>query len=471
MQNITNLTLLTDLYQLTMMEAYFFDGRKDDQAAFDYFFRKIPFNGGYVVFAGLSELLESLSELRFTQDDLAYLKEIGFREKFLNYLERFTFNGDVYSVEEGSIIFPNEPLLSVRGNLIECQFVETILLNTLNFNSLIATKASRMRLAAGNKILGDFGLRRSHGLGGIQASKAAIIGGFDSTSNVLAAHKFDLKPVGTMAHSYIQSYKDELTAFRKYAEAHPGKATLLVDTYDTLKSGIPNAIKIAKELEQKGDKLAGVRLDSGDLISLSLKVRKMLDEAGLKYVKIVASNQLDEYLIKNIVDEDAPIDIFGVGTNLVTGQPDAALDGVYKLSMINNRPSLKLSETDEKITLPGLKQILRHYDEENYFFTDVIINEDEEAVKSFHPIRNELEEGKINTDKTERMLSTVMSNGRILIELQTPTELSMLVKSNLEKLPAKFKDFKNPGTFTVGLSKQLVERRNILKRKFSYLKE
>lgn len=452
---IKNTALLTDLYQLTMMQSYFDDGRINDTVSFDYFFRKIPYEGGYVVFAGLSELLNIISSLKFESDDLDYLKQTGFRKDFLKYLESFSFKGDLLSMEEGSIVFPDEPIVSVRGSLIECQLIETILLNTLNFNSLIATKALRIRIAAGDKILSDFGLRRSQGLGGIQASRASIIGGFDSTSNVLAAKEFGLKAVGTMAHSYIQSYDDELTAFKKFAESNPDNCTLLIDTYDTLKSGLPNAIKVAKEMDERGEKLKGVRLDSGDLLTLSKEVRKQLDSAGLGYVKIVASNQLDEYAITKLLEVDAPIDIFGVGTNLITGQPDAALDGVYKLSSINNRPSLKLSETEDKITLPGLKQVYRITDQTGFYLQDIIALENESP--------DEIMNGMENL-KYEQMLKPVVRKGKVINHENDIENIKRNVLQNLQCLKPEQKIIDNPIHYKISLSNSLSKLQSELRQ-------
>lgn len=460
--SVENKSLLTDLYQLTMMQAYFDDGRENDPVSFDYFFRKLPFNGSFVVFAGLDELLNELAKLKFNKAELNFLSKLGFKDEFLNYLVNFRFAGDIYSFEEGSIVFPNEPILSVRGKLIECQFIETLLLNILNFYSLIATKAARIRIAAGSKVLSDFGLRRSQGLGGIQASRASIIGGFDSTSNVLAAYKFDLKAVGTMAHSYIQSYDDELTAFRKFAQSHPNNCTLLIDTYDTLKRGLPNAITVAKELGKKGLKLNGVRLDSGDLIKLSKQVRKSLDDAGLNYVKIVASNQLDEYAIQEIIEQKAPIDIFGVGTNLVTGQPDAALDGVYKLSSINNKPSLKLSETNEKITLPGTKQVLRFENQKGEYIGDAVVLEDEESINEMILMNRKNSVVNTTKHKSTKMLQHVMKNGKILIQENSAEEIREKVKENLNHLNSSFKKLKKSEVYHVGVSKKLLDLQNKL---------
>ncbi|MDZ7681120.1 MAG: nicotinate phosphoribosyltransferase [Fodinibius sp.] len=263
--------IYTDYYELTMAQGYFLAGRKNEQACFDYFFRDIPFDGGYVVFAGISDLLEILDSFRFHEDELQYLANQGFRTEFLNYLRDFEFNADIYAAQEGEIIFPREPIVRVEGSIIEAQILETLLLNILNFESLIATKAARMKYAAGQHKVLDFGLRRAQGYGGIQASKAAIIGGVEATSNVYSSFMHDIPASGTMAHSWIQSFDDEITAFRKYAEFYPDNCILLVDTYDTLGSGVPNAIKVAKELEEQGYKMKGIRLDSGDLAYFSRK--------------------------------------------------------------------------------------------------------------------------------------------------------------------------------------------------------
>ncbi len=314
-----------------MAQGYFLSGKKDTPARFDYFFRKAPFNGSFVIFAGLHNLLEMLEGFSFDTDALYFLESRRFNPKFLEYLGNFRFEGNVFASPEGEIVFPYEPLISVEGSLIECQLIESMLLNIINFKSLIATKASRISHAAGNREFVDFGLRRGQGTGSIQASRAAIIGGAASTSNMLAACHYGLKSTGTQAHSWIQSFEDELSAFRQFSRTFPENCILLVDTYDTLRTGVPNAIKVAKEMEREGNKLSGIRLDSGDLAYLSKNARKMLDDEGLQYVKIIASNQLDEYVIRSLREQNAPIDSFGVGTNLITGKKDAALDGVYKL--------------------------------------------------------------------------------------------------------------------------------------------
>ncbi|HKJ80578.1 MAG TPA: nicotinate phosphoribosyltransferase, partial [Ignavibacteriaceae bacterium] len=378
--------LYIDHYELTMAQGYFQDGRQNLPASFDYFFRKNPFGSGYVVFTGLQDLLQMVREFRFDKEAIDYLHKIGFNSDFLEFLKNFSFKGNIYAPEEGEIIFANEPAVRFEGNIIETQLIETLSLNILNFQSLIATKAARLRHSAGNKVLIDFGMRRAQGLAAIHGSRAAVIGGINSTSNVYGAYLYGLTSSGTQAHSWIQSYDDEITAFRKFANAFPENCVLLVDTNDTLKSGVPNAIIIAKELEEKGEKLSAVRLDSGDLAYLSKKTREMLDNAGLNYVKIVASNQLDEYLIKSLIEQGAPIDIFGVGTNLITGQKDAALDGVYKLGTSNGKPSLKISEDIDKVTLPGIKKIYRYLNGNGRFYADGIMLDDEiEPDKIFHP--------------------------------------------------------------------------------------
>ena len=332
----------TDLYEIRMGEVSFLENRKDNPVSFDYFFREIPNKGGYVLFAGLDELLGILEDLHFSAEDIAFLRKLNFDPSYIDYLEKFRFFGTVYSVREGEVVFPNCPILRVEGTQVEAQLVESLLLNILNFESLIATKASRMRYVAGDRILSDFGLRRAQGPGSILAARSAIIGGFDSTSNVYAAEEYGLEVAGTMAHSFVESYDSEIEAFRAYARTSPGQCIFLVDTYDTLHSGIPNAIIVAKEIEKLGFRAAGIRLDSGDLAYLAKAARHLLDEAGLHYIKIVASNKLDEFVIRSLLEQSAPIDIFGIGTRLVTGQPDAALDGVYKLSMAGGKPRLEI---------------------------------------------------------------------------------------------------------------------------------
>lgn len=452
----------TDLYQLTMAQVYF-NTKTDGQAVFDYYYRTNPYNGGYVIFAGLEDILEIIEDLRFTPEDISYLKQHGFTVEFLDYLSKFQFNGTIFSSKEGDIVFPNRPILQVKGNIIEVQIIETVLLNILNFQSLIATKANRIRTSAKTEILLDMGLRRAHATGGYYATRAAIIGGFDSTSNVLAAEDYDIPCSGTMAHSFIQSYEDELEAFRDFAIHRPKNCVLLVDTYNTLKFGIPNAIVVAKEMEERGERLMGVRLDSGDLSYLAKKTRKMLDGAGLDYVKIVASNQLDEYVIKSLKDQGAPIDIYGVGTNLVTGNPDAALGGVYKLSEYNGEPRIKLSENIEKVSLPFQKQVYRMIDEKGMFYgADVVtINSENEVKEMFHPFDN-TKHLDLTRFKHEPLLEVVMRNGKRTQSPRSVMEIKEFSQERLKQLPDEYKRFQNPHIYKIGLSEKLKDVRNEL---------
>ena len=449
--------LYTDLYELTMAQGYFLSGRHEQPATFDYFFRRLPFDGGYVIFAGLSDLLQMIQNFKFHADEIDFLRKQGFKEEFLTYLKEFEFKPTIHSVKEGEVIFPNEPVLRVEGTIIEAQILETLLLNTLNFSSLIATKAARIKQAAGEKPVVDFGLRRSQGLGGLQASKAAIIGGFEGTSNVLAGMQNDIPVNGTMAHSWIQSFEDELTAFRTYAQYYPDSSILLVDTYSTLKHGVPNAIKVAKELEEKGHKLIGIRLDSGDLAYFARKSREMLDKAGLEYVKIAVSNQLDEYLIKSLFDQGAPIDLFGVGTKLVTAYDDPALDGVYKLSSINGEPTLKISENEEKVTLPDAKKVIRYFNQDGSFYSDGIALADEETPDViYHPYITH-RSTNVGHLRSEELQHKVVENGQVVIEIPTLKESAQYAHSRLQKLNDEHKRFDNPHVYKVGLSNQLRE--------------
>lgn len=458
--------LYTDLYQIAMGQAYLMDGTAEKPAVFDYFFRTIPFGGGYVIFAGLEPLLQSLESLRFEAEDLAYLRELGFQPDYLAFLKDFRFSGDVYSMKEGEVVFPLEPVIRVEGRLFEAQLVETLLLNLINYQSLVATKASRMRLAAGNRVLSDFGLRRAPAQGGLLASRAAIIGGFDSTSNLEAARLFGLEPAGTMAHSFIESHGEEFQAFMKFVEANPERAILLVDTYDTLRSGLPNAIRAGLEMKKKGLKLRGIRLDSGDLAYLSKKARALLDAAGLKEAKIVVSNLLDEQVIRSLIEQEAPIDIFGVGTKLVTGVPDAALDGVYKLSVFDGQPRMKLSDNLTKTTLPGRKQVARFQDEQGFFMADAIQLTDEGLPeRMFHPF----EPGKsldLRTYRDESLLEKVMAGGRRLKGEQSVSQIAAYARQRLQQLPPEHKRFEFPHVYKVGLSQRLLALRNELMEKY-----
>ena len=452
--------LFTDHYELTMAQGYLLDGRQDLRACFDYFFRKNPFGSGYTIFAGLEDLLDIISDFKFESEAINHLYKLGFKSDFLEYLKNFRFNGNIFAPREGEVVFSGEPIVRFEGNIIETQLIESVSLNVLNFQSLIATKASRLRHSAGDRVVIDFGMRRAQGMSAIYGSRAAVIGGVNSTSNVYSAYSYGMTSTGTMAHSWIQSYDNELDAFRKYAHAFPQNCVLLVDTFDTLRSGIPNAITVAKEMETKGQKLFAVRLDSGDLAYLSKRARAMLDKAGLSYVKVVASNQLDEYLIKSLIQQGAPIDAFGVGTSLITGQKDAALDGVYKLSMADGKPNLKLSEDFEKITLPGVKKIYRYFNGNGNFYADgILLNEEDNPERIFHPLQP-MKSSEVKDMKKEVLQSEVYSAGNVLYKKKSIKEISEYAKERLAKLPDEHKRFENPHLYKVGISSKLMNLRN-----------
>ncbi|MHA6280676.1 nicotinate phosphoribosyltransferase [Salinimicrobium sp. CAU 1759] len=453
----------TDQYQLTMGQVYFSKGEAKDVAIFDYFFRKLPFEGGFAVFAGLETLLDLLKDFRFTDKDLEFLKTQNFSSEYLEFLQNFRFRGKIYSMKEGDLVFPGEPVVRVEASIIEAQIIETLLLNVLNFQTLIATKAARMSIQAKGRTLIDFGLRRAQGFGGYHASRAAAIGGFEATSNTRAGRDFGFAVSGTMAHSFIQSYEHELDAFRDFAVAHPENTILLVDTYDTLKSGLPNAIQVGKEMESRGQKLKGIRLDSGDLAYLARRSREMLNNAGLDYVKISVSNQLDEHLIKSLLDQEAPIDIFGVGTSLVTGKPDAALDGVYKLSYFQDQPRIKLSETISKVTLPHKKQVYRLLDEDGHFLgADVVcLGGEENPEMMYHPY-DPLKFRYINDAKKEKLLDLVMEDQKRTSKNRSISEIKSFSKERLSKLPPEYKRFFNPHLYKVGISQKLRDERDRL---------
>ena len=366
-----NLTMMTDLYELTMMQGYFFEGN-EDKVVFDVFYRKNPSGSAYAITCGLDQVIDYIKNLSFSYEDIDYLRGLGiFKEDFLSYLAGFHFSGDIYAIPEGSVVFPKEPLVKVIAPIMEAQLVETAILNIINHQSLIATKASRVDYAAGGGVM-EFGLRRAQGPdAGTLGARAAVIGGCTGTSNVLAGELYGIPVQGTHAHSWIMSFPDELTAFRTYAKMYPDACILLVDTYDTLKSGVPHAIQVFKEMRDAGitSKLMGIRLDSGDIAYLSKKARKMLDEAGFTNAIISASSDLDEYLINSLKTQGCTVTSWGVGTNLITSKDCPSFGGVYKLAAIKNQdgefiPKIKISENTEKITNPGNKTIYRIYDKE-----------------------------------------------------------------------------------------------------------
>jgi len=457
----------TDFYQLTMSQVHFLKNRQDETVVFDYFFRRLPFAGGYAILAGVETLLDLLEELAFSEEDLAFLKDQGFDPRFIEYLKSLHFTGTIRGLKEGDLIFPNVPILQIEANIIEAQIIETVLLNILNFQSLIATKASRMRQVAKDKTLIDFGMRRAQGPGSYYASRAANIGGFDATSHVRAAIDFGIPVSGTMAHAFIQSYDSELNAFQDYADGQKDKCVLLVDTYDTLASGVPNAITVGKRLEAEGHKLLAIRLDSGDLAYLAKESRAQLDRAGLHYVKIAASNQLDEYVIKSLQEQGAPIDIYGVGTRLVTGMPDGALDGVYKLAWANGKPRIKLSENPIKTTLPGRKNVLRVLRQDGQLEgADVInLNNANLPERMYHP-HDRYKSKALEKYQLKPMLNNLMVNGRRQEARRSLAEIANFSKEQLKTLPEEYKRFENPHLYKIGISAELRDARNALIEKY-----
>ncbi len=383
--NNQRLELVADFYEYTMANGYFNKDMEDRIAYFDVFFRKVPDEGGYAIVAGLEQIINYIRNLSFDEEDISYLrKQNKFSEEFLNYLENFRFTGDIWAIPEGTVVFPNEPLITVKAPIIQAQLLETMLLLTTNHQSLIATKTSRIVREAQGRPVMEFGARRAHGINAaVEGARAAIIGGAVGTSCTLSAKKFNVPASGTMAHSWIQSFDSEYEAFKAYAELYPDDCIFLIDTYNTIESGLPNAIKVFNEvLKPKGYRPKAVRLDSGDLAYLSKKVRKILDEAGYEDCKICATNSLDEYLIKSLIEQDAKIDLFGVGENLITAKSEPVFGGVYKLVALEKDkkivPKIKVSENTAKVTNPSFKKVYRFYDNETKkAIADVITLADE----------------------------------------------------------------------------------------------
>ena len=383
--NNQRLELVADFYEYTMANGYFNKNMEDRIAYFDVFFRKVPDEGGYAIVAGLEQIINYIRNLSFDEEDISYLrKQNKFSEEFLNYLENFRFTGDIWAIPEGTVVFPNEPLITVKAPIIQAQLLETMLLLTTNHQSLIATKTSRIVKEAQGRPVMEFGARRAHGINAaVEGARAAIIGGAVGTSCTLSAKEFNIPASGTMAHSWIQSFDSEYEAFKAYAELYPDDCTFLIDTYNTIESGLPNAIKVFNEvLKPKGYRPKAVRLDSGDLAYLSKKVRKILDVAGYEYCKICATNSLDEYLIKSLIEQDAKIDLFGVGENLITAKSEPVFGGVYKLVALEKDkkivPKIKVSENTAKVTNPSFKKVYRFYDNETKkAIADVITLADE----------------------------------------------------------------------------------------------
>lgn len=468
-----NLTLLTDLYELTMMQGYFKHKDRNETVIFDAFYRSNPCGGGYAVAAGLEQLIKYVKELHFSSQDIDYLASLGIFDKdFLDYLADFQFSGDIYAIPEGTVVFPREPLVKVIAPIMEAQLVETAILNIMNHQSLIATKAARVCYAAKGDGIMEFGLRRAQGPdAGIYGARAAIIGGCIGTSNVLCGQLFDVPVKGTHAHSWIMSFPDEYTAFKTYAEMYPSACILLVDTYDTLKSGIPNAIRVFQEMRAAGILLTyyGIRLDSGDLAYLSKKARKMLDAAGFPDAVISASNDLDEYLIETLKAQGAAITSWGVGTHLITAKDNPAFGGVYKLAAIMGTdgefvPKIKLSENSEKITNPGNKTIYRVYEKESgKIKADLIclVGEqfhEDEPLLLFDPLepwkKTRLAAG---TFTLREIMVPIFQNGTCCYESPRVMDIREYCRQELDTLWDETKRFANPHKVYVDLSKKLYD--------------
>ena len=463
-----NLTMLCDFYELTMSNGYFKNGMKDKIVYFDVFYRKNPDGGGYAIAAGLEQIIEYVRDLHFDADDIEYLRSRKFfDEEFLAYLSSFRFTGDIWAVPEGTVVFPGEPLMIVRSNAIEAQFIETFILLTFNHQSLIATKASRIVRAASGRVVSEFGSRRAHGPdAAMLGARAAYIGGVDSSACAIADELYGVPAGGTMAHSWVQMFDDEYTAFKTYCETYPENATLLVDTYNVLKSGIPNAIRAFREvLVPRGIKKCGIRIDSGDITYLTRKARKMLDEAGFPECRIVVSNALDEYRIRDMILQGAQVDAFGVGERLITAKSDPVFGAVYKLAAVedgdgNITPKIKLSENAVKITTPHFKKIYRLYSNESAKAeADLICLHDEEIDTSkpleiFDP--DHTWKRRVMEDYTaNELLVPIFKSGELVYELPTLEQIRNRCKVSLGSMWEEVLRFENPHNYYVDLSQKL----------------
>ncbi len=445
--------LFTDFYELTMAQGYFIHGMGEKRAAFEYFFRSSPCGSGFVVFAGLQPLLEALKDLRFRQEEIDYLRSTGkFREEFLGYLQELSFSLDIYAPEEGRVVFPHEPVIRVEGPLLQVQLVETLVLNYINFQSLIATKAARVVLAAWQDPVLDFGLRRAHGPnGGLFASRSAYIGGCAATSNVQSGREFSIPVSGTMAHSWVMGFADELSAFRAYAEVYPENPILLVDTYDTLKSGLPNALRVFREMRERGLNFRpGIRLDSGDLYTLSLKAWEMLEREGFENPIIVGSGDLDEYKIEALKKRGAKINAWGVGTRLLTSADCPYLSGVYKLAAIKEKgkwsPRIKLSSDPTKVSLPGRCRLWRKYKDDKYSGDYITLAGEKPGEKDLFSLT-----------------SLRMKDGKSLYA-EGLNEIRKRVREEISKLPEGVKKLRNPEKYPVRYSERLIALKKELMR-------
>ncbi len=465
--NNMNLTMLTDFYEITMANGYFQNGWKDKTAYFDMFFRKVPDNGGFAIMAGVEQVIEYLKNLTFDKDDIEYLRSRKqFGEDFLEYLENFKFNCDVWAVPEGTPIFPNEPVVIVRGPVIEAQFIETMVLLTINHQSLIATKANRIVRAAQGREVMEFGSRRAQGYdGAIYGARAAYIGGCIGTACTIAEKEFAIPAIGTMAHSWIQMFPCELEAFRVYARTYPDNCTLLVDTYNTLKSGVPNAIRAFRdEIVPRGFRPKAIRIDSGDITYLSKAARKLLDEAGFEDCKIVASNSLDEFIIRDILSQGAEVDLFGVGERLITSRSEPVFGGVYKLVAVEEEgrlvPKIKLSENVGKVTNPGFKQVYRLYDlASNKAIADVLTLHDEvidenQPYEIFDP-EYTWKRKTLTGFRAQKLLVPIFEKGQCVYESPSTQQIKEFCRAQVDTIWDEVKRFENPHKYYVDLSKKL----------------
>ena len=474
-----NLSMLVDFYELTMSNGYFENGFGDAVVYCDMFFRKNPDKASFSITAGLQQFIEYVNTLTFTKEDIEYLRGQNiFDEKFLDYLLNFKFTGDIYAIPEGTVVFPNEPLVTVKAKIIEAQFIETMLLLYINHQSLIATKANRVVRAAAGRTVMDLGARRAQGAeAAILGARAAIIGGVDATATTITGKEFNVPVVGTMAHSWIQFFGDEYEAFAMYAKTYPDNCMLLVDTYNVLKSGIPNAIRVAKEvLEPMGKRLKGIRLDSGDLSYLSKKARKMLDENGLNDCKIIASNSLDEFIIRDLVYQNAEIDIYGVGERLITAKSEPVFGGVYKLMAVEENgkivPRIKLSENVEKVTNPGYKQVWRLFDREtNKAIADVIsladeVIDDSKEYEIFNPVHT-WKKKLVSNFYAKKIQQPIFLNGKCVYESPTVLEIKDYCKQSVDSFWDEIKRFNNPQEYYVDLSPELWHLKNEMINRYS----
>ena len=463
-----NLTMLFDFYELTMGNGYFRSGMKDQIVYFDVFFRKNPDKGGYAIAAGLQQIIEYVNDLHFDEDDITFLRSKNcFCEEFLDYLRTFRFTGDMWAVPEGTVVFPGEPLITVRGNAIESQFIETYLLLILNHQSLIATKASRIVRAANGRAISEFGSRRAQGAdAAILGARAAYIGGVNATACTITDEVYGVPATGTMAHSWVQMFDTEYEAFKTYCEIYPNNATLLVDTYNTLKSGVPNAIKVFNEvLKPMGITKCGIRLDSGDMTYLTRKARQMLDEAGWTDCKISVSNSLDEYIIQDILRQGAKIDLFGVGERLITARSEPVFGGVYKLVAVEDadgtvKPKIKISENVGKITNPHYKRLYRFYGKDtNKAIADYMtvydeVVDDSQDLEIFDPDATWKTKTVFNFEAKELQVP-IFKDGKLVYQMPTLDEIRTYCLSEVDRLWDEIKRFDNPQTYYVDLSQKL----------------